>query len=331
MGLCCRFSALIASTTLVDPTLSFLLHRYSNLTASRRNSLARKSSATRCNSSSSSRDDGVTLESVAESLKHGRFNQVLIVSGAGVSCSAGIPDFRTPDTTIFTNSIYHIQTDNSAICSCYTEAISDVDFYVKNPMPFVTLAKEIWPGVKYSLLDKKGLLKRVYTQNIDGLDAVAGVSPDRLVECHGHFRSATCVACQTKHDIDSCKSSMVENGEAPSCGVCGGVVKPDITFFGEVMPQRFAELIDDDCSSTDLVIVLGTSLMVAPVASIPDWVPSRCTRLLINRDVVGTFQLKNKNDVIMQGDCDEGVRKLCQMIGWEAELDHIYREVEVRM
>ena len=182
----------------------------------------------------------------------------------------------------------------------------------------------------FSLLDKKGLLKRVYTQNIDGLDAVAGVSPDRLVECHGHFRSATCVACQTKHDIDSCKSSMVEKGEAPSCGVCGGVVKPDITFFGEVMPQRFAELIDDDCSCTDLVIVLGTSLMVAPVASIPDWVPSRCTRLLINRDVVGTFQLKNKNDVIMQGDCDEGVRKLCQMIGWEAELDHIYREVEVR-
>lgn len=116
----------------------------------------------------------------------------------------------------------------------------------------------------FSLLDNKGLLKRIYTQNIDGLDAVAGVSPDRLVECHGHFRSATCVACQTKHDIDLCKRSMVEKGEAPSCSVCGGIVKPDITFFGEVMPRRFAELIDSDCSSTDLTIVLGTSLMVAP-------------------------------------------------------------------
>ena len=181
----------------------------------------------------------------------------------------------------------------------------------------------------FSLLDNKGLLKRIYTQNIDGLDAVAGVSPDRLVECHGHFRSATCVACQTKHDIDLCKRCMVEKGEAPSCSVCGGIVKPDITFFGEVMPRRFAELIESDCSSTDLVIVLGTSLMVAPVASVPDWVPSSCARLLINRDVVGTFQLNNKDDVIMQGDCDVGVRELCQMIGWEAELDQIFREVEM--
>ena len=128
----------------------------------------------------------------------------------------------------------------------------------------------------FNLLDEKGLLKRLYTQNIDGLDAVAGVDPDKLVECHGHFRSASCIACQTKYDAELCQSSMVEKGEAPSCGTCGGVVKPDITFFGEVMPQRFAELIHDDVATTDFLIVLGTSLLVAPGSSKE---PSVCTRV----------------------------------------------------
>lgn len=219
----------------------------------------------------------------------------------------------------------------------FPEAIFDVDFYVKDPMPFVTLAKEIWPGVKYKptlthcffgLLDKKGLLKRVYTQNIDGLEAVAGVNPDKLVECHGHFRSASCISCRSIYDADLCKASMVEKNEAPSCNVCGGVVKPDITFFGEVMPQRFAQLIHEDCASADLVIVLGTSLMVAPVANIPDWISNNCTRLLVNRDIVGTFRPENMNDVILQGDCDEGVRELCRLIGWEEELDRIYNDLK---
>lgn len=90
------------------------------------------------------------------------------------------------------------------------------------------------------------------------------------------------------------------------------------------MPQRFSELIHDDCISTDLVIVLGTSLMVAPVANIPDWIPKSCPRMLVNRDIVGSFRLSNENDVIMQGDCDEGVKQLCKLIGWETELDQIY-------
>ena len=165
----------------------------------------------------------------------------------------------------------------------------------------------------------------MYTQNIDGLEAVAGVNPDKLVECHGNFRSASCITCRSKFDANLCQTSMVEKGEAPYCS-CGGIVKPDITFFGEVMPQRFAELIHDDCDSTDLVVVLGTSLMVAPVANIPDWVPSGCTRLLVNRDVVGTFRSSNANDVILQGDCDEGIRELCRLIGCESELDLIFNE-----
>ena len=104
-------------------------------------------------------------------------------------------------------------------------------------MPFVTLAREIWPGLNYrptlthcffSLLDKKGILQRIYTQNIDGLEAVAGVNPERLVECHGHFRAAKCISCGEKHDSEDVKSIMLDKGEAPTCTKCGSLVKPTI-------------------------------------------------------------------------------------------------------
>mmetsp|Transcript_1788 Transcript_1788/g.3634 ORF Transcript_1788/g.3634 Transcript_1788/m.3634 type:complete len:365 (-) Transcript_1788:1909-3003(-) len=273
--------------------------------------------------SSSAEEGVVTVETIAESLQKGAYKNILIVSGAGVSCSAGIPDFRTPGSGLYDNlHKYDLP---------YPEAIFDVEFYRQNPMPFVTLAKEIWPGVKYrptlthcffSLLNKKGILSRVYTQNIDGLEAVAGVDPEKLVECHGHFRSAGCINCGTGHDADDCKSSMLENGEAPSCKSCGGLVKPSIVFFGEVMPNRFSELVHFDVASCDLVIVLGTSLLVAPVASVPNWVKSETHRLLINRERVGSFY--GPKDAFLEGDCDESVRELCRLVGWEADLDELY-------
>jgi NAD-dependent SIR2 family protein deacetylase len=143
------------------------------------------------------------------------------------------------------------------------------------------------------------------TQNIDGLETIAGVNPERLVECHGHFRSSSCIDCGSIHNADDCKSSMLVLGEAPTCSTCGGLVKPNIVFFGEVMPNRFSQLVHIDVASCDLVVVLGTSLLVDPVASIPNWVKSDVHRLLINRDVVGSFNLGKPTDVFLEGDCDE--------------------------
>ena len=194
------------------------------------------------------------------------------------------------------------------------------------------------------------------TQNIDGLEAVAGVDPDKLVECHGHFRDSSCTNCGMGHEADDCKSSMLDKGVAPTCNSCGGLVKPSIVFFGEVMPARFSELVHFDVASCDLVIVLGTSLLVAPVANIPDWVKSNTHRLLINREMVGSFD--GQTDVFLEGDCDErcvlfinivivifvlsftyssndnvtpsfvptSVRKLCQLAGWEEEIENLYSD-----
>jgi len=219
--------------------------------------------------------------------------------------------------------------------SPYPEAIFDLEFYKNNPQPFVTLANEIWPGMNYrptlthcffSLLDRKGLLLRVYTQNIDGLEEVSGVHPDRLVECHGHFRSASCTECRSPYHPDDCKTNMVEKGEAPTCSICGGIVKVDVTFFGEELPSRFSELVYKDVDSCDLLMVVGTSLLVAPVAYIPEWVTDSTPRLLVNRELVGDFHLQKLTDLYLEGDCDESVRQLCKLAGWENELDDVYLE-----
>jgi len=126
--------------------------------------------------------DSPTLETVAKWIKEGLCRNIVVLSGAGVSCSAGIPDFRTPGTGLYDNlEKYNLP---------YPEAVFDLSFYQVNPQPFVSLAAELWPGLKHSptivhsfvaLLESKKLLVRNYTQNIDGLEVLAGVSEEKLV------------------------------------------------------------------------------------------------------------------------------------------------------
>lgn len=94
------------------------------------------------------------------------------------------------------------------------------------------------------------------------------------------------------------------------------------------MPRLFSDMVHFDVAATDLVLVLGTSLKVAPVASIPDWVKSDVPRVLINREIVGTFN--GDKDVFVEGDCDESIRKICKMIGWEEDLDQLHSDTHVK-
>jgi NAD-dependent SIR2 family protein deacetylase len=230
----------------------------------------------------------------------------------------------------------------------YPEAVFDLRFYRNNPQPFCSLAKEIWPGVQHSptlthsfvtLLEQKGLLVRNYTQNIDGLEVLAGVSEDKIVECHGHFRTASCVACKQPHDGTDCQRKIVQDTEAPTCTSCGNYVKPDIVFFGEDLPARFNRLLRSDLAEADLLIVMGTSLTVAPVSLIPDMVNNNCKRVLFNRERVGNFKPNKKQkssgnhirDVVEEGDCDESTLALCQLLGWHDELLELNRSKQLQL
>ncbi|CAB4069913.1 SIRT2 [Lepeophtheirus salmonis] len=173
------------------------------------------------------------------------------------------------------------------------------------------LAKDLLKSQNYSptpchyfikLLESKGLLLRHYTQNIDCLERKAGVSQDLLVEAHGSFASSTCQLCGREG--------------------CGGVVKPDIVFFGESLPGRFFQ-------------------SVQPFASLVNQVQDTTPRLLINMQVVGD---EGANDFVMRlmgrggmdftsdrryrdvaeiGTCDDGCKKLAEALGWKEELESL--------
>lgn len=170
---------------------------------------------------------------------------------------------------------------------------------------------------------------------------MANIPTEFLVECHGHFRSASCVRCRAPADAKQVKESMVVHREAPSCDKCGSFVKPDIVFFGEGLPDRFHTLLRRDMHKADLVLVLGTSLQVAPVSHIPEMVSRKCKRALVNRELVGSFaytcdetyenddlDVTSKRDVFVGGDCDDRILQLARILGWEEELQEMHRDAQ---
>jgi NAD-dependent histone deacetylase SIR2 len=241
-------------------------------------------------------------------------------TGAGISTSAGIPDFRSPDTGLYANL--------ARLNLPYAEAVFDISYFRKNPLPFYTLAHELYPG-KYrptvshsfiSLLNKKGRLLKLFTQNIDCLEQEAGVPGDKIVYAHGSFATQRCIDCQTEYPDDQMKDT-IQKMLVPRCirNTCNGLVKPDIVFFGEALPEAFHRNRSLPAKA-DLAIIMGTSLTVQPFASLPSFVREETPRVLINFERVGGLGSRG-DDVLLLQDCDEGVRKLADALGWREELE----------
>jgi NAD-dependent histone deacetylase SIR2 len=267
-----------------------------------------------------------TLPAVAEYITSGDAKKIVVLTGAGISTAAGIPDFRSPDTGLYTNL--------ARLNLPYPEAVFDISFFRENPEPFYALAKELYPGkyrptvshVFIALLARKGLLLKLFTQNIDCLERAAGVSEDMVIEAHGSFASQRCIDCKTEYP-DDLMSKAVHEGEVPHCLMpeCNGLVKPDIVFFGESLPEAFHANMNLP-SEADLMIIIGTSLSVQPFASLPEMASSMAPRLLINMERVGGLGSR-PDDVCLLGDCDRGVRKLADELGWREELEELWRTV----
>ncbi|XP_065539403.1 NAD-dependent protein deacetylase sirtuin-3, mitochondrial isoform X4 [Lathamus discolor] len=274
-------------------------------------------------------DDGgkqqLTLRDVAELMRKKECQRVVVMAGAGISTPSGIPDFRSPGSGLYSNlEQYNIP---------YPEAIFELAYFFINPKPFFTLAKELYPGnyrPNYAhyflrLLHDKGLLLRLYTQNIDGLERVAGIPPDRLVEAHGTFATASCTVCRRNFPGEHFRGDVMAD-RVPRCPVCTGLIKPDIVFFGEELPQRFL-LHVADFPMADLLFVIGTSLEVEPFASLAGAVRGSVPRVLINRDLVGPFAWQQRHkDVAQLGDVVHGVQALVELLGWSRELQALIQK-----
>ncbi|XP_059190535.1 NAD-dependent protein deacetylase sirtuin-3, mitochondrial [Centropristis striata] len=270
------------------------------------------------------------LVSVARLLKLGRCKNVVVVAGAGISTASGIPDFRTPGTGLYANlEKYNIP---------YPEAIFNIDYFSNDPQPFFSLAKALYPGshrpnyIHYfiRMLHHKGLLLRMYTQNIDGLEKVCGIPDDKLVEAHGSFATASCHLCYTTYPAEEAKHAIM-NGNVPICTFCAATVKPDVVFFGEDLPQTYF-LHTKDFPKADLLIIMGTSLQIEPFASLVNTVRSTVPRLLLNRHAVGPFEKVplRRGDHVELGDLEETVRRFAEMLGWSDEIEELMRSQETQ-
>lgn len=146
---------------------------------------------------------------------------------------------------------------------------------------------------------------------------------DKIVEAHGSFAHHHCIECKSSFSDDLMRQA-VSKRDVPHCLTpqCNGLVKPDIVFFGEQLPEEFRRNRSLP-SSADLCIVMGTSLTVQPFASLPGFVSEGVPRILINLEQVGGLGSR-PDDVLVLGDCDAGVRKLAAALGWKKDLEALW-------
>jgi NAD-dependent deacetylase len=182
-------------------------------------------------------------------------------TGAGVSTFSGIRDFRGK------NGLYNDEDADKIFDLNYF--MQDPSFYYRKTKNFIYDFKGKTPGIIHKLLadlETAGLMKAVITQNIDLLHQKAG-STD-VVEVHGSPMVHRCLSCDKTWSFNII-ADIVQREELPLCDVCGGIIKPDITFFGESLPAGAIERAFELASGSELMLVLGSSLVVQPAASIP--------------------------------------------------------------
>ena len=203
--------------------------------------------------------------------------RVVAMTGAGISTAAGVPDFRGP------NGLYVTRRYDP-------ETVFDIDAFLLDPEPFYDFTRDflsvvdrIEPTVAHHFLarmEREERLRCVVTQNIDFLHQIAG--SQNVISVHGGYWTSRCLRCGVEWDFDTLRS-RVEKESVPRCGDCKGLIKPDVVFFGEAvkgMDQAAAEVME-----ADLMLVLGSSLTVYPVASLPAM--ARCPVIVVNKGPVG--------------------------------------------
>lgn len=303
-----------------------------------------------------------TVDDAATLLKNCK--NIIVLTGAGISTSLGIPDFRSKDIGLYAK-LEHLGLADP-------QEVFDIELFREDPSIFYSVAKDIIPDHKrftpthafIKLLQDKGKLLTNYSQNIDNIEGVAGVKPEKLIQCHGSFATASCTKCHAKVPGEAIFPD-IRDGVIPRCKRCihhlktlsdssamkrkrsknrsdskkksrkskhfedsseeddsaydlpmAGVMKPDITFFGEALPDTFHErLTKHDKPLVDLVIVIGTSLKVAPVSEVIDFLDNVPT-IYISREPVKHIYF----DIDLLGDCDIVIAELCRRAGWN--LDH---------
>jgi len=218
-------------------------------------------------------DNDFLISKAIDLLRQAR--HAVALTGAGISTPSGIPDFRSPGSGVWED------VDPLAVASIYAFRNQPEAFY-QWLRPLADLLSHAQPNpahVALAQLEAYGPLKSVITQNIDALHTKAGSKT--IYEVHGHLRQATCLECHHQYDARPYLQAFTTLGELPICPDCTGVLKPDVVLFGEMLPFREIHAAQREAANCDLMLVVGSSLEVTPVADLPMLTRQSGARLII--------------------------------------------------
>jgi NAD-dependent deacetylase len=208
--------------------------------------------------------------------------RIVVFSGAGLSTESGIPDFRSPGGV--------------------WDKYDPEDFYFQNFIAseasrekYWQMATEMWEPIEKAQpnpahlaiaeLERLDKLDCVITQNIDGLHFKAGNSEEKVLQLHGTAIFVSCLSCQKRYDRNEIQERIKKGQKAPRCDSCGGLLKPATISFGQSMPEKETQEAYHRSSICNLFIVIGSSLVVQPAASMPLVAKRNGAKLvIINRD-----------------------------------------------
>ena len=234
---------------------------------------------------------------------------LVVLSGAGISTESGIPDFRSP----------------GGIWDRYDPEEFTYQNYVANPAHrkrYWQMSLEIYPVLTgaepnaahraVAELERRGKVRAVITQNIDGLHQRAGSSPDRVIEIHGTALEVVCLSCGERQPRERAQERVLAGEEDPPCTGCGGILKPATVSFGQAMPERETALAFEHAEQCDAMFVIGSSLVVYPAAYLPQRAVESGARLVIvNLQPTG---YDAHADAVLRGKAGETMSRLVEAI-----------------
>ena len=201
--------------------------------------------------------------------------RAVALTGAGVSVPSGIPDFRSPGTGLWEN--------------VNPMEVAHIDAFRRDPDRFWTFYGQRFATLRdkrpnaahraLAELERRGLLRAVITQNIDRLHSAAGSRA--VVEVHGSIEWSVCVRCGARVGLERVLELLGRDAGAPACEGCGRALKPDVVLFGELLPEAAMARAQELAAEADLLLCVGSSLEVYPVAALPELTLASGGRLAI--------------------------------------------------
>ncbi|HZZ86825.1 MAG TPA: Sir2 family NAD-dependent protein deacetylase [Caulobacteraceae bacterium] len=209
-----------------------------------------------------------------------RAKRVAIFTGAGISTESGIPDFRSP------GGVW------SKMSPIYFQDFVASEEKRREAWDRAFAGRAGWTGREpnaghygVARLIASGKAHAVITQNVDNLHQAAGVPPEQVIELHGNASYATCLECGLRHELAELRALYEATGDLPACRDCGGIVKTATISFGQAMPEGPMARAQAESLACDLMLVLGSSLVVYPAAGFPQLARSHGARLaIVNRE-----------------------------------------------